>query len=321
MSAASSSANCPVVADATTDRMRNAALSQLRSLGGEDLRSSWRLDSFFDRIYVISLPTRPDRRTGIVRALARHGSRRVEFFEAVDGSRVVSQEPERWRNRMMTDELDPLPYAEGQIGCLLSHYAVHRSARQAGLRSYLVLEDDAVLRPAAGKRFRQAMAQLPGDWDALYLGYNRYFVHTRDCYDRAAHEARCPGSGGGGGGGEPAICRARANLLHTHAIAYHARAYDWLVPLLSKVEEGPSTRVMPIDLEMRFRFERDRAIRVYAVVPSPIVAQNRSISSNIFVKRGMYDTRKRFSERQRGARNVTTRPWRQVSHTQFKSFI
>ena len=80
MSAASSSANCPVVADATTDRMRNAALSQLRSLGGEDLRSSWRLDSFFDRIYVISLPTRPDRRAGIARALAMDAMRAADDF-------------------------------------------------------------------------------------------------------------------------------------------------------------------------------------------------------------------------------------------------
>ena len=44
----------------------------------------------------------------------------------------------------------------GQIGCYLSHYGVYKAARTAGLRSFLVLEDDAVLRPSAGKRFRQA---------------------------------------------------------------------------------------------------------------------------------------------------------------------
>ena len=280
--------------------MRHAALEQLSSLGADDLRNTWQLDAFFDRIFVISLPTRPDRRNGVARALARHGAHRVEFFDAVDGRQVVARQPERWRDRMKTDELDPLPYAEGQIGCLLSHYAIHKAARRAGLRSYLVLEDDAVLRHSAGKRFRQAIAQLPDDWDALYLGYNRYFEPGRDCYSctAPADSGRCPC-------GEVSVCRAKANLLHTHAIAYHARATEWLVPLLSKVEEGRSTRVMPIDLEMRFHFERDSTVGMYAVLPSPIVTQNRSISSNVFLRRGMYDTRKRFSERRRRGASST----------------
>ena len=67
---------------------------------------------------------------------------------------------------------------------VLSHYAIHKAARLARLRSYLVLEDDAVLRHSAGKRFRQAIAQLPDGWDALYLGYNRYFEPARDCHSR-----------------------------------------------------------------------------------------------------------------------------------------
>lgn len=276
--------------------MRHAALEQLSALGADALRGNWHLDAFFDRIFVISLPTRPDRRASVARALARHGAHRVQFFDAVDGRRVVARQPERWRDRMKTDELDPLPYAEGQIGCLLSHYAIHKAARRAGLRSYLVLEDDAVLRPSAGKRFRQAIAQLPDDWDALYLGYNRYFEPERDCYARVA-----PVDGGRCQCGDLSVCRARANLLHTHAIAYHARASEWLVPLLSKVEEGRATRVMPIDLEMRFHFEHDSAVGMYAVLPSPIVTQNRSTPSNVFLRRGMYDTRKRFSERRRRA--------------------
>lgn len=276
--------------------MRQEALEQLSSLGADELRNAWHLDAFFDRIFVISLPSRPDRRESVARALARHGAHRVEFFDAVDGRQIVAQQPERWRDRMKTDELDPLPYAEGQIGCLLSHYAIHKAARLARLRSYLVLEDDAVLRHSAGKRFRQAIAQLPDGWDALYLGYNRYFEPARDCHSRTAQEDRAQCQCG-----DISVCRARANLLHTHAIAYHARATEWLVPLLSKVEEGRNTRIMPIDLEMRFHFEQDSTVGMYAVLPSPIVTQNRSISSNVFLRRGMYDTRKRFSERRRRA--------------------
>ena len=76
--------------------------------------------------------------------------------------------------------------------------------------------------------------------------------------------------------GDAVICRARANLLHTHAIVVHARALDWLLPMLSKVdltltltlaltltltlphnpnpnpnqvEEGRSTRIMPVGIQ------------------------------------------------------------------------
>jgi len=58
--------------------------------------------------------------------------------------------------------------------------------------------------------------------------------------------------------------------------------------MLSKVEEGRSTRILPIDLEIKRRLETDSAVRVYAVLPSPVVTQNRSSASNVFLNRGMY---------------------------------
>eukprot|EP00320_Phaeocystis_rex_P017450 CAMPEP_0119064014 /NCGR_PEP_ID=MMETSP1178-20130426/7208_1 /TAXON_ID=33656 /ORGANISM="unid sp, Strain CCMP2000" /LENGTH=50 /DNA_ID=CAMNT_0007045415 /DNA_START=68 /DNA_END=216 /DNA_ORIENTATION=+ len=47
------------------------------------------------------------------RALAQHGTHKVEFFEAIDGRNVSSHEPERWRERMMTDEVPVLRQATG----------------------------------------------------------------------------------------------------------------------------------------------------------------------------------------------------------------
>jgi len=275
--------SCRPRSDPTTTRMRRAAVEQLRTSGAAELRASWQLDSFFDRTFIVNMRSRTDRRHHMQRVLAQHGARKVQFFEAVDGRNASLQEPERWRERMMTDEVPVLGHAEGQIGCYLSHYGVYKAARTAGLRSFLVLEDDAVLRPSAGKRFRQAIAQLPDRWDALYLGYNRYFDPAKDCAagTEAAEEKRCRC-------GDAVICRARANLLHTHAIVVHARALDWLLPMLSKVEEGRSTRILPIDLEIKRRLETDSAVRVYAVLPSPVVTQNRSSASNVFLNRGMY---------------------------------
>ena len=136
------------------------------------------------------------------------------MFPAVQGHLIAQQEPERWAKRLKTDEVDVLPTpggvrdasgtlealdryfpaAEappapaGAIGCFLSHYAVLKRAREAKLRSFLVLEDDVVFLPRAGKRFRMAMAQLPDDWDALYLGC---VVHALVCSHNARHESIC----------------------------------------------------------------------------------------------------------------------------------
>ena len=45
--------------------------------------------------------------------------------------------------------------------------------------------------PRAARRLRLALAQLPNDWEALYLGYNRYFSPATDCRAPAAR----PGAG------------------------------------------------------------------------------------------------------------------------------
>ena len=54
-----------------------------------------------------------------------------------------------------------------------------------------------------------------------------------------------------GAANAPAPSRARGGLLHTHAIGFHRRALGWLLPLLSRADEGPGTRLYPVDLELR----------------------------------------------------------------------
>lgn len=194
------------------------------------------------------------------------------MFPAVDGRAVAQHEPELWTRRMKTDEVDVLSTPEGAIGCMLSHYKVLKKARETKLRSFLVLEDDAMILPRVGKRFRMALAQLPDDWDALYLGYNRYFAAARDCdHLPSSKDAKCRCT-------DRSVCRVRGGLLHTHAIAYHARALDWLLPLLSKADEAGSTRLMPVDLEIRTYIEQHpKSVSVYAVLPLPLIRQNRSV--------------------------------------------
>jgi glycosyl transferase, family 25 len=110
----------------------------------------------FSRIVCINLDRRPDRWRRVRDRFARHGIRPVERFAAVDGSRVAV--PEVWRGR------------EGVYGCLRSHLDVVAAARAAGVGDLLIFEDDVDFAPDLISKFERAMAQLPDDWDILYLG-------------------------------------------------------------------------------------------------------------------------------------------------------
>src|SRR5690606_9878656 len=57
------------------------------------------------------------------------------------------------------------------IGCFLSHERAYREIVRRGLASAVILEDDAAPLPGRDPRVAaRAAAQLPADWDLLYLG-------------------------------------------------------------------------------------------------------------------------------------------------------
>jgi GR25 family glycosyltransferase involved in LPS biosynthesis len=82
----------------------------------------------------------------------------VERFAAVDGTQL---------------ELPPgFPGPPGAYGCLLSHLAVVKQARENGMPDVLIFEDDAFFARGFDVRFSRYMGQVPGDWDLLFLGGN-----------------------------------------------------------------------------------------------------------------------------------------------------
>ncbi|QNN65320.1 glycosyltransferase family 25 protein [Sphingomonas rhizophila] len=86
----------------------------------------------FDRIRIINLASRPDRRREMQGELARVGlgdDPRVGFFDA-----VASDSASPWR-------------AKGERGVFLSHLAILQEAAKSG-ESVLILEDDADFTPA-----------------------------------------------------------------------------------------------------------------------------------------------------------------------------
>jgi hypothetical protein len=156
------------------------------------------------------------------RRLARLGLHSVRRFPAVDGGQVAR--PAAWTGR------------PGAYGCLQSHLAVARAARNAGVPCVLVLEDDAVLDAAWRSRLDAAWPQLPDDWDLLYLGCN-HFAPPRPVADGLAR-----------------VVQAHS----TFAYILRHTAYD----VFLAVNRRPS---QPLDVNL-LQFQQDRAC--YALWPN-----------------------------------------------------
>jgi GR25 family glycosyltransferase involved in LPS biosynthesis len=117
--------------------------------------------------------------------LTRHDIRGVRRVSAVDGSRL--ELPATWRD------------SAGAYGCLLSHLQVVRDARQRGLPSLLILEDDVLFDPSFSQKFPVFMRGLPADWDMVFLGalhredpdpVAEYVVRVRTAYCTHAYAIR-----------------------------------------------------------------------------------------------------------------------------------
>jgi glycosyl transferase family 25 len=107
----------------------------------------------FDQVRIINLVDRPDRRREIIEQLGRIGGMapNISFYDA---------------QRPKSDGGFP---SMGARGCFESHLAVLRSARDAGVRSLLILEDDVDFTRDGPSRLAGIMAELfARPWDFFY---------------------------------------------------------------------------------------------------------------------------------------------------------
>ncbi len=116
------------------------------------------LASCFERIAIINLPSRADRRREMRAELSRLGLAlkpgHTEFFPAVRPAEIGD-----WPGI-------------GARGCFLSHYTVLKDALARGQRSVLFIEDDCCFTPALIERQAEVAERLAGeDWDIAHLGH------------------------------------------------------------------------------------------------------------------------------------------------------
>jgi hypothetical protein len=116
------------------------------------------LTEYFERIYVINLPQRRDRRREMARELRKIGvgfrSPSVQLFEAV-----------------RPDAPGEFP-SIGSRGAFLSHLGILKEARAQNLQRILIFEDDLNFVPDFPKKIGAVVEELERkDWSLFYGGY------------------------------------------------------------------------------------------------------------------------------------------------------
>jgi hypothetical protein len=159
--------------------------------------------------------------------------------------------------------------ATGLAGCYHSHLEVFLDAQRAGHEAFLVLEDDVGWDGRFPTALFDAVAHLPACWDLLHLGWHRSYRPCSEGMPRACEDLSYSQEAQAHAG----ICRTRNRLQNTGAIAYHRRALDWLIPMLSepwKAHRGPrsegprSELLLPFDLTLQAHLHWHPEIHAYA---------------------------------------------------------
>lgn len=118
-----------------------------------------RLDEAFERVVVINLPFKEDRKKRLLAHFAESGiadPKRVHWERAICGDWTP---PPCWWGS-----------GNGAWGCLMSHLRVGQDAVHDKVASYCVLEDDVVFCPDAPVMLEAFMREVPQDWGQVYLG-------------------------------------------------------------------------------------------------------------------------------------------------------
>ena len=114
------------------------------------------INDFFPHQICINLDKRSDRWSRMRSRFSENGLDLVVRFPAIDGATLTI--PASWQS------------FPGAYGCLQSHLAVVKQAREKAQPSVLIFEDDVVLAPELNKTFDRYVDQVPPDWDMLFFG-------------------------------------------------------------------------------------------------------------------------------------------------------
>lgn len=218
------------------------------------------LRALFDRVYIINLVERADRRREMAVELGRIGlgmdDPLVQLFPAV-----------RPADRGDFESI-------GARGCFLSHLGVLKDAVAQGHQSILILEDDVDWTPAALEVGARAEALAAVDWA---------FLHGGQGHDRA----------GADGTIRLAALAPEQDFRLTHFIGLRGAIIGQLVGYLEAMLARPagSAEGGPMHVDGAYSWFRRAHPDVLAYVCAPSVAKQRSSRSDIFEHKGWRATK------------------------------
>ncbi len=137
------------------------------------------LSGYFDKIFVVTIPRFKDRQE---RVSERLRGLPFEFFYGQDKEQIdekamlaageyapqLTQTYSRRKQNLM----------KGEIACAISHKNLYKHIIHQGLKRVLVLEDDVVIIEENMQHLKEALAELPENWDLVYLGFLKHEVVT-----------------------------------------------------------------------------------------------------------------------------------------------
>lgn len=124
-----------------------------------------------DRIFMINLVRRPERRAKMERSFKEIGLD-VEHVAAIDGKKLTPEYLDEIGVRILPGYADPFhnrPMTKGEIGCFLSHFWIWEKQVVEKLNEVLVLEDDIRFEPYFKQRALNLLeeAREIGEWDLM----------------------------------------------------------------------------------------------------------------------------------------------------------
>lgn len=125
----------------------------------------------FDRIFMINLLRRPERRKKMEQSFKEIGLQ-VEHIAAIDGNELTSEYLDEIGVKFLPGYSDPFqhrPMTKGEIGCFLSHFMIWEKQVLEKLNEVLVLEDDIRFEPYFKQRALNLLeeARNIGGWDLM----------------------------------------------------------------------------------------------------------------------------------------------------------
>lgn len=180
------------------------------------------LTDYFDRTFCINLDSRPDRWEDAQKEFARH-SLKVERVPGIEGAKM---------------NLDfPPEIKEGAVGCALSQFFCIKYAKQLGLHTFLLLEDDIQFDDNINELYNQYILEVPPNWDMLYLGGQHF--HGMNLERVSEHVYKCE------------------YTLAAHSVAFSSRVFDRFIDKLIDITK-------PCDVHYA---ESHREINAYVFIP------------------------------------------------------